>query len=328
MKCVVLGSNSFAGSVFVDAVLNEGYEVIGISRSPEIKDIFAVYKKNKRANAFTFHQLDLNSDLDRIVEVIKITKPEYIIDFAGQGMVAESWAHPEQWYQTNIISKAKLHEFIRHCGWIKKYIRISTPEVYGSSSELIDESARYNPSTPYAVSHASIDMSLMAYFRNYNFPVVLTRFANFFGPGQQLYRIIPRTILYIRTGKKLKLHGGGTSVRSFIYAKDVAKGIVSVMNSGEIGSIYHFSTNEYSTIRQVVETICQRTGANFDDVVEIGEDRLGKDHAYLMDSKKARNELNWRPKYTLGEGIERTIEWIDESLDSIKEQAWDYIHKV
>ena len=94
---------------------------------------------------------------------------------------------------------------------------------YGSCSGLVDENHPFSPSTPYATSRAACDMHLLNFFKNYNFPVVFTRAANVYGPGQQLYRIIPRTILFIKLGKKLQLHGGGKSLRSFIHIRDVAE---------------------------------------------------------------------------------------------------------
>ena len=127
MRCVVLGSNSFAGSGFVHHALNHGDTVIGISRSPEPNDIFLPYKRNPRQDAFSFHQLDLNRDLPEITRLLGELRPDVVVDFAGQGMVAESWNQPEQWYRTNITAKVRLHDYLRSCDWLRKYIRISTP---------------------------------------------------------------------------------------------------------------------------------------------------------------------------------------------------------
>src|SRR6185503_11302752 len=112
--------------------------------------------------------------------------------------------------------------------------------------------------------------------------------------GQQLYRIIPRTILFIKTGRKLQLHGGGRSVRSFIHIRDVAEGTQRVARQSPPGEAYHFSTDLYLSIREVVERICNRLGVNFNEVVEVVGDRPGKDAAYLLDSAKARTTLGWK----------------------------------
>jgi dTDP-glucose 4,6-dehydratase len=148
-----------------------------------------------------------------------------------------------------------------------------------------------------------------------------------FGPGQQLYRIIPRTILYILLGKKLPLHGGGHSVRSFIHIRDVADGTLRVARRAEIGEAFHFSTTRNISIRHVVEMICGMMGAKFEDVAEVVDDRPGKDEAYLLDSTKARNALGWKPEVELEAGIEETIAWVRNNLEALKQQPLDYIHK-
>jgi len=242
-------------------------------------------------------------------------------------MVAESWLHPEHWYQTNIVANVQLHEGLRRFDFLKKYVHISTPEVYGSCRGNVTENAPFNPSTPYAASRAGCELHLRTFIRNYRFPAVFTRAANVFGPGQQLYRIIPRTILYILLGRKLPLHGGGQSVRSFIHIRDVADGILRVAQKGEIGEAYHFSTTRSISIRKVVEMICETMGARFEDVVEVVDDRPGKDEAYLLDSSKARSSLGWNGEVGLEAGIQETIAWVRDNIDTLKQQSLDYVHK-
>jgi dTDP-glucose 4,6-dehydratase len=206
-KIAVLGSNSFSGSHFVAYALSQGLDVLGMSRSAEPEKMFLPYLWRKHDGAaYRFEQLDLNHDTDRITASIKAFQPEYVVNFAAQGMVAESWLHPEHWYQTNVLANVLLHDKIRHFDFLKKYVHVSTPEVYGSCSGNVPEEAPFNPSTPYAASRAACELHLRTFLKNYRFPVAFTRSANVFGPGQQLYRIIPRTILYILLGKKLPLH--------------------------------------------------------------------------------------------------------------------------
>lgn len=329
-KFFVIGSNSFTGASFVDYLLDQGHEVIGSSRSPEPSPVFLPYKwksKHSPSAKFQFLQLDLNKDMDRIVGAIDDFKADYVVNFAAQSMVAESWLYPEHWYQTNVVANVRLHDKLRCLPFIKKYVHVSTPEVYGSCSGNVTETAPFNPSTPYAASRAACDLHLMTFFKNYKFPVVFTRAANVYGPGQQLYRIIPRTAFFILTGKKLQLHGGGRSVRSFIHARDVAEGTLSVAQNGVPGEAYHFSTDLYVSIREVVEKICARLGADFSQVVEVVGDRPGKDAAYLLDSTKARRTLSWKDVVSLDQGIDETISWIKNNLEELKKQPSDYIHK-
>lgn len=324
-KFVVIGSNSFSGSHFVNHLIQSEFEVIGISRSPEPNSIFLPYKKQLPSN-FKFYQFDLNHDLGDIFELIQRFSPEYIVNFAGQGMVAESWQNPEHWFQTNVVATVKLHDKLRKLDFLKKYVHISTPEVYGSCSGKVSESVSYHPSTPYAVSRAAADMSLMSFFHAYRFPVVFTRAANVYGPGQQLYRIIPRTILFFLSGKKLQLHGGGNSVRSFIHIQDVADATLRIALEAPAGEIYHIATESAVSIRSLVEMIAELMDVSFKDNVEISGDRLGKDAAYLLDTSKLRKEFDWKETIDLRQGIVDTIAWIKDNLSVIKQQPMEYIH--
>ena len=299
---------------------------IGISRSPEPHDAFLPYKK-RDAGKFQFYQFDLNHNLDEIVDLIHDADAKYVVNFSAQGMVAESWQHPEHWFQTNVVATIKLHDELRKLDFLKKYVHVSTPEVYGNCEGLVEENTNYNPSTPYAVSRAAADMSLMSFFKAYDFPVVFTRSANVFGPGQQLYRIIPRAILFFMIGRTLELHGGGHSVRSFIHIKDVADGTLKAMLNGNAGEIFHFSTDRTVSIRELVMLIARLMDISFDDYTKIVDERLGKDSSYSLDSSKAKKELGWDSAIGLEEGIQETIDWVKNNLDKLKKLPVDYIHK-
>ena len=170
-------------------------------------------------------------------------------------------------------------------------------------------------------------MSLQTFHAAYDFPVVTTRAANVYGSGQQLYRIISRTILYILLGEKLQLHGGGVSRRSFIHMDDVSDATLKIMLHGKNGDTYHISTNEVVSIRQLVETLCSKLGVRFEDHAEIVGDRLGKDAAYQLDSTKLRTELDWRDNVSLDQGLDQCIDWVKRNFDVLKNQPFDYIHK-
>jgi len=329
-RIFVIGSNSFTGASFVDYALSRGHEIIGTSRSTEPHRAFLPYKWNHSHPAtarFEFKQLDLNHDTDGLAEAIQEFKPPYVINFAAQSMVAESWLYPDQWYETNVVANVRLHEKLRKLDFLRKYVHVSTPEVYGSCSGNVTESAPFNPSTPYAASRAACDLHLLTFFKNYKFPVVFTRAANVYGPGQQLYRIIPRTVFFIKTGRKLQLHGGGHSVRSFLHARDVSDATLRVARDSPAGQAFHLSTDLYLPIREVVEKICHKLGVKFADAVEIVGDRPGKDAAYLLDSTKARQTLGWQPGIDLDQGIDETIRWVADNLEDLKKQPSDYIHK-
>lgn len=323
---VVIGSNSFSGASFVSFLLERGTRVEGISRSPEPIAALLPYKWRPH-ESFRFHQLDLNHDLDGIMRVIGETRPEIVVNFAAQSMVAESWQHPEHWFQTNVVANVKLHDRLRHCAFLHRYVHVSTPEVYGNCVGSVREDAPYSPSTPYAVSRAACDMSLASFHKAYGFPVVFTRAANVYGPGQQLYRVIPRTILSVRAGAKLPLHGGGVSVRSFIHIRDVAEGTWLAAQHGRAGEVYHLSTRVQVSIHDLVALICERLGADFGNSVEVVGERLGKDAAYVLDSSKASAELRWHPTIALERGIGETVAWVDANLATLAKQPKEYIHR-
>ena len=329
MKFLVIGSNSFSGAQFVKFLLQQGIEVLGVSRSEELNDVYLPYKweNDTKAGKFIFKKIDLNKNLDELITLLHEFKPEFIVNFAAQGMVAQSWETPQDWYQTNVVGQVKLHDQLRKLPFIKKYVHVTTPEAYGSTDGWIKESFHFAPSTPYAVSRAACDLHLMSFFKAYNFPVVFTRAANVYGPGQQLYRIIPRAMLYARIGKKMQLHGGGHSIRSFIHMDDVSDATLKIALNGLVGESYHISTNDFISIRELVEKISEMTHVDFESLAEITGDRLGKDQAYLLATEKIRNSLSWSDKVSLSEGLEDTLNWIDSNLEVLRNLPADYIHK-
>ena len=329
MKVAVIGSNSFSGSNFINFLLKRHYEVLAISRSKEYHDVFLPYKwSTKSLSNLTFYQMDINKDLIKIEDKIKLFKPKFIVNFAAQGMVAESWNKPEDWYQTNVVSQVKLHNTLRQLDFIENYLHFSTPEVYGSTDGRIKESYNFAPNTPYAASRAACDLHLMTFFRNYDFPVTFTRAANVFGEGQQLYRIITKTILCGLLGKKLSLHGGGTSERSFIHIDDVSDATFKVMHNGIPGETYHISTEEKISIKDLVWKILGKLEFNPNKYVVNTEERLGKDDSYALDSLKIRKELSWSDQIPLEQGIDRTINWVQDNLEVLKNMPAEYVHKV
>jgi dTDP-glucose 4,6-dehydratase len=335
-RILVIGSNSFSGASFVEHLLASSIDVLGVSRSEEPAGCFLPYRwsaetddasRHPARGSFQFVRADLNTDLDVLMAAADAFKPDCVVNFSAQGMVAQSWENPLHWFQTNVMANVALSDRLRKAPWFRRYIHVGTPEVYGSCSGLVREDSPFNPSTPYAASRAACDMHLRTYFRQYGFPVLWTRSANVYGPGQQLYRIIPRAILCVKTGVKLQLHGGGHSVRSFIHIRDVAEATLAVALRGGHGETYHLSTSLHLSIRDLVERICARMGVAFEDAVEIVDDRPGKDAAYLLDSTRAREELGWNDKVSLDKGIDECIEWMDRDFEEILRQPQDYVHK-
>lgn len=326
-RFLVLGSNSFSGATFCDFLAEAGYDVLATSRSPEATSALLPYSWRQRPGSVRFERVDLNHDLDRLDALLRRERPTHVVNFAAQSMVGESWAHPDHWMMTNVVSAVRLHERLRHCDFLDRYVNVTTPEVYGSTDGWVREDQPFNPSTPYAVSRAAADMSLRTYSQTYGFPVVFTRAANVYGPGQQLYRIVPRTVLAALGGRKLRLDGGGKSVRVFIHMRDVADATLRIARGGRPGECYHISGYELVSIRDLVQLILTRLGRPFEECVEIGPDRPGKDSAYMLDSVKLRTELGWRDRIPLAEGVDEVIAWTERFRDDLPSLPMAYEHK-
>ena len=324
----VIGSNSFAGSTFIKYLLDKKFKVYGSSRSKELNACFLPYKSSKNIKNFKFIKANLNNepDIKKIINIIKNNQIKFIVNFAAQGVVAESWIRPEDWYETNVLSNSKLIKNLTKIK-ISKYLNFTTPEVYGDTKKKIKENNFFNPSTPYAISRSAQDMNLLAYKKFKNFPVVFTRTANIFGPGQQLYRIVPKAIMCAKTKKILELHGGGKSVRSFILMDDVNTALFKILfDKKNIGETFHISTNKFVSIKQLVYEIFDILKAD-KKLIKIVSERTGKDHGYLLNSDKLRKKYKWKPNYNLDEGLKKTINWVETNISSFKNNDLAYKHK-
>jgi len=327
-KIVVIGSNSFSGSDFVDHALTEtDFFIYGISRSPEKSALFLPYKENKKLNRFAFHQIDLNKDMEELKKFLLDIKPEYIINFAAQSEVGPSWEHPEQWFRTNAVAIAELGNFLKDQDWLQRYVHISSPEVYGTCEGIVREDAPLNPSTPYAASKAAGDLMLFTLVKNFNFPLVMIRSTNVYGAHQQLFKIIPRAVIFLKNGKTIELHGGGQAIKSYIHIRDISQGELLAMLHGKNGQIYHLSPDQGIAIKSVVRMICDELGKDYNSFTKTVAERIGQDKAYVIDSSKVRRELNWAPKISLTMGLRDVISWIETDWEDIQKQPLEYLHK-
>lgn len=328
-KVLVIGSNSFSGIDFIDLLLEKKtYQVIGTSRSKEKPDFYLTYKRHQSKD-YRFVQIDLNDHLEQLEQLIKDEKPEYIVNFAALVEVGPSWDKPEDWFLTNTVAVTRLGKMLTQFSFIKKFVHISTPEVYGSCSDKITEKAPLNPSTPYAASKAAGDLSLFTFVKNYNLPMCMVRSTNVYGRGQSLFKILPRVALYIKMGKKIPLHGGGTAVKSYIHIRDISEGELAIMLHGKVGEIYHLSPDgEGISVRHLLELVCKKMNVKFEDCVEVVGERLGQDKAYVIDSTKARQDFKWKPTISLEKGIEDVINWVKENYSEMQKESLEYIHKL
>lgn len=324
---VVLGAHSFSGQDFIDLLLDDpGYRVLGISRSPDRGATFLKYRQ-RTAPDYTFHQLDLNRDMPAILDLLDSERPPLIVNFAAQSEVAPSWERPEDWFDTNCVALAKLVNHLRRRDYLRRYLHISSPEVYGTCSGTVREDAPLRPSTPYAASKAAADLLLTTYWKQFGFPLVSVRATNVYGARQQLFKIIPRTVIYVRLGRRIPLHGGGRAVKSYIHIRDVSRGELAILERGQLGELYHLSPDAGVAVHDVVATIARRMGRPFAEVVDIVEERPGQDAAYVIDSSRARSELAWRSEISFDQGIDEVISWVETHWNEIRQQPLEYQHR-
>ena len=170
-RYLIIGSNSFSGSSMINYLLNKKYHVAGISRSKELKKEFSPYYCNKNKKYFKFKKINIVTNSEKLFLFVKKFKPNVVINYAAQGMVEESWKNPEDWYQTNIVSQTIFYKNIQKFKFIDKIIHVTTPEVYGSHNQKIKENTNFNPSTPYAISRAAMDLHLLSLYKNFKMPI-------------------------------------------------------------------------------------------------------------------------------------------------------------
>lgn len=326
-KIIVLGAHSFSGQDFIDLLLEDPRNhVVGVSRSVNKPEwFFRFTQRNGRAN-YRFVQCDLNQQMDELTELLDAERPQWIVNFAAQSEVAPSWVSPEDWFRTNTVALSQLVNHLRKRDYLKRYLHISSPEVYGSCVGDVKEDARMNPSTPYAASKAAADFLLNTYYRQFGFPLLTVRATNVYGARQQLFKIIPRSFISLKTGRTLSLHGGGKAVKSYIHIRDVSRGELAILERGELGAIYHLSPDNGIAICDLVRMICIMTGHTFAKATVSTEERPGQDAAYVINSDRARRELDWSPQISLEDGLVETRDWIDENWMDIQNQPHEYEH--
>jgi len=256
-KVVVLGANSFSGQDFVDLLLGDDRNrVVGVSRSPERSRAFLRYKERSNLSRYRYAQLDMNKDMPGILELLDAEKPEWIVNFAAQSEVAPSWDHPEHWFQTNTVALANLVNHLRKRDYVRRYLHVSSPEVYGTCEGVVKEDAPLNPSTPYAASKASADHLVRAAFHTYGLPVLITNCSNNYGPYQFPEKLIPLTLLNAVEGRELPLYGDGLNVRDWLYVEDHCAGILLVLERGRLGEKYNIGGRNERTNLEIVDGLC------------------------------------------------------------------------
>ncbi len=321
-KILILGINSFSGSTFARFIQDKNYKVFGLYHK----------RKNKKYTLYSDKKIKLkkidNLETNKLIKYFEKIKPDIVIDFASICMVNESWKYKNYYNKVNFLSKVNFVKYLCNKNYLKKYIYISTPEVFGSRKNIYENSNKYNPSTPYASSKLKAEKLFLNFYRKEKFPIIICRFSNFYGPGQPIYRLIPKVCIMLDLGKKFPLHGSGDSERNFIYSNDFCNGIYSAIKKGGIGSTYHFSGKETVSIRQIVSKICKKKGKKFSSFVKISADRIKKDKIYSLSTKMTQKKLNWKCKVNLDSGLNNTIKFYKKNFRHLKYENIEYNLKI
>lgn len=308
-KILILGTSSFGGSSLARFLLDKKISVIGTYHKKK-NILYQQQKLSKYKNLYKEYKINLITDFLKLKKIIKKNKPTHIIDFASICMVAESWDKPDHYFRVNCSSKAELLIYLNKKNFLKKYIYISTPEVFGSNNFSVKEDYNiFKPSTPYAITKLSAESLIKSYSQTHKFSYNICRFSNFYGIGQPNYRLIPKLIISIFNKKKFPLHGGGNSERNFIDTKDFSNGVYQVIKKGKKNKIYHFSSNEIFKINKVVKIICHELKVSYKNIIIKQKDRPGKDKKYYLNSQKTQKELNWSSKVKFKKNIKKIISY-------------------
>ncbi len=279
---------------------------------------------------YIFIKADIR-DKNKISKIFEENDIDYVVNFAAESHVDRSIENPEIFVETNVLGTLIMLNSAK-AAWEnedgsfkvgKRFLHVSTDEVYGSLSDPEDyfyEDTPYDPHSPYSASKASSDFLVKAYVDTYHFPGVITNCSNNYGPYQFPEKLIPLIINNALHGKNLPVYGDGKNVRDWLYVDDHCKGIDMVLQSGRIGEKYNIGGHNekqnieiihiiLDTLREILPEDDQRRKNVSDDLITFVTDRKGHDRRYAIAPDKIKKELSWEPETAFKDGIRKTIEW-------------------
>jgi len=273
-----------------------------------------VSKEIRTNSKYSFiHGNICNSDL--INEILKTYKITHVIHFAAQSHVQNSFENSISFTQDNIFGTHTLLECCRKYGKIKKFVHVSTDEVYGESLNEITEQHKTEqsilcPTNPYAATKAGAELIAQSYAHSYNMPIIITRGNNVYGPNQYPEKIIPLFIKLLKSNKKVTIQGDGTNVRGFLHAYDTATAFECILEKGKIGEIYNIGCDEHMewSVMDVTKLLVKmiKKDDNFEDWIEYIEDRPYNDKRYYISNQKLK-DLGWEIQVEFTEGLYNLI---------------------
>jgi dTDP-glucose 4,6-dehydratase len=311
MRLLVTGGCGFIGSNFIRYVL-EHYQPEMITNLDAL-----TYAGSLESTAdflpefgdrYEFVRSDI-ADFERTDEVLSNHSYFAVVNFAAESHVDRSIATPENFIRTNIVGASNLLDAARRHG-VKRFVQVSTDEVYGSLGETgrFSEQSPINPSSPYSASKAAADLLALAAHKTYGQDVVVTRCSNNYGPYQFPEKLLPVAILRALAGESIPVYGDGLNVRDWIHVEDHCAAVFDVLMQGRSGEIYNVGADSERTNLEIVRAILAHLGKS-EDLINFVTDRLGHDRRYAIDSTKIRAEIGWKPLHNLERGLGETIDW-------------------
>lgn len=325
MKILVCGGAGFIGSNFIRYVLNKYPDVKIINYDKltyagnldNLKDI-------EEKPRYKFVKGDI-ADIRKVNGLMK--KVDYIVNFAAETHVDRSiHIGAREFVMTNTVGVQILLDAVRN-NKIKKYVQISTDEVYGSlglnDGKYFTEETPFAPNVPYAAAKAGGDLLCRAYFKTYGTPVVVSHCSNNYGPFQYPEKLIPYFILRALDNDPLPLYGDGLNVRDWIYVLDHCEAIDLMLRNGVPGEVYNIGGHNEKSNLEIAELILKNLGKP-KSLITFVKDRPGHDRRYAIDAGKIQRELGWKPKHKFEEALPKTIQWYVENkkwIENVKKRA-------
>ncbi|WP_394234978.1 dTDP-glucose 4,6-dehydratase [Niallia oryzisoli] len=309
MKLLVTGGAGFIGSNFVRYMVNKypEYNIYNLDLLTYAGNLENLKDIENKPN-YKFVKGDI-ADRTFVQELFEKEQFDYVLNFAAESHVDRSITNPEIFVQTNIQGTLALLDAARAIG-VKKYLQVSTDEVYGTLGETgyFTEETPLAPNSPYSASKTGADLLVRAYNETYGMPVNITRCSNNYGPYHFPEKLIPLMIINALHDKELPIYGDGLNVRDWLHVEDHCQAIDLVLHKGRNGEVYNVGGNNERTNIEIVKTILAQLGKP-ESLMKFVKDRPGHDRRYAIDATKLRTELGWEPKYTFETGIKQTIDW-------------------
>ena len=308
MKLLVTGGAGFIGSNFIHYVLANypDDQIINFDKLTYAGNLDNL--KDLEGNLrYKFFKGDICEAKAVDAALALVDQVDAIVNFAAETHVDRSILSAGSFVKTDVLGTNVLLEAVKK-HQIKRYLHISTDEVYGSIDEgSFTEESKLEPNSPYAASKAGGDLLVRAYHKTYGLPVVITRSSNNYGPYHYPEKIIPLFITNALEGKKLPLYGDGQNVRDWLYVEDNCAGVDAVLRKGVLGEVYNIGGGNEAPNIDITKFILKELGLS-SELIEYVKDRPGHDRRYSIDCSKAK-ELGWQPKIGLEEGLKKTVAW-------------------